>query len=89
MREVFLVDGARTPQGRYGGALAEVRPDDMAALVAGLPDSLTGFTVNQLCASGSTAVATAAAMIREGARRGLATLCVGVGQGVAMLVEVP
>ncbi|MEV6101246.1 thiolase family protein [Nocardia sp. NPDC051981] len=106
MREVFLVDGARTPQGRYGGALAEVRPDDMAALVireavrraaipddavdevilgaanqsgednrnvarmaallAGLPDSVTGFTVNRLCASGLTAVATAAAMIRGG-----------------------
>ncbi|MET8428983.1 thiolase family protein [Nocardia sp. NPDC004860] len=106
MREVFLVDGARTPQGRYGGALAEVRPDDMAALVvreavrraaipddsvdevilgaanqsgednrnvarmaallAGLPDSVPGFTVNRLCASGLTAVATAAAMIRGG-----------------------
>ena len=45
--EVFLVDGARTPQGRYGGALT------------------------------------------EGARRGMATLCVGVGQGVAMLIEAP
>ncbi|MEU6587230.1 thiolase family protein [Nocardia sp. NPDC046763] len=106
MREVFLVDGVRTPQGRYGGALAEVRPDDMAALVireavrraaisddavdevilgaanqsgednrnvarmaallAGLPDSVPGFTVNRLCASGLTAVATAAAMIRGG-----------------------
>lgn len=33
MGEVFLVDGARTPQGRYGGALASVRPDDLASLV--------------------------------------------------------
>lgn len=33
MREVFLCRGKRTPIGRYGGALARVRPDDMAALV--------------------------------------------------------
>jgi 3-oxoadipyl-CoA thiolase len=31
--EAFLVDGVRTPIGRYGGALAPVRPDDLAALV--------------------------------------------------------
>ncbi|MFI0420919.1 thiolase family protein [Spongiactinospora sp. 9N601] len=31
--QVFLVDGVRTPQGRYGGALAQVRPDDLAGLV--------------------------------------------------------
>ena len=30
-REAFLVDGVRTPIGRYGGALAAVRPDDLAA----------------------------------------------------------
>ncbi|GAB3942555.1 bifunctional 3-oxoadipyl-CoA/3-oxo-5,6-dehydrosuberyl-CoA thiolase [Kribbella albertanoniae] len=30
-REAFLVDGVRTPIGRYGGALATVRPDDLAA----------------------------------------------------------
>ncbi|MFL6130909.1 MAG: 3-oxoadipyl-CoA thiolase, partial [Mycobacteriales bacterium] len=35
MVEVFLVGGVRTPQGRYGGALAGVRPDDLAALVVG------------------------------------------------------
>ena len=35
MPEVYLVDGVRTPQGRYGGALAGVRPDDLAALVVG------------------------------------------------------
>lgn len=35
MREAFLVGGVRTPVGRYGGALAGVRPDDLAALVVG------------------------------------------------------
>ena len=33
--EVYLVDGVRTPQGEYGGALASVRPDDLAGLVVG------------------------------------------------------
>ncbi|MGD6755999.1 thiolase family protein [Streptomyces sp. BH105] len=104
--EVYLVDGARTPQGRYGGALASVRPDDLAALVvgeavrrsgipadavdevvlgaanqsgednrdvarmaallAGLPHTVPGYTVNRLCASGLTAVASAAQAIRGG-----------------------
>lgn len=106
MGEVFLVSGARTPHGRYGGALASVRADDLAALVvgeairragvpaeeidevilgaanqagednrdvarmavllAGLPVSVPGYTVNRLCASGLTAVANAAASIRSG-----------------------
>jgi acetyl-CoA C-acetyltransferase len=35
MAEAYLVGGARTPVGRYGGALALVRPDDLAALVVG------------------------------------------------------
>ena len=35
MAEAFLVGGVRTPVGRYGGALAGVRPDDLAALVVG------------------------------------------------------
>ncbi|MEV0737904.1 thiolase family protein [Streptomyces sp. NPDC050549] len=104
--EVYLIDGARTPQGRYGGALASVRPDDLAALVvgeavrraaipadevdevilgaanqagednrdvartavllAGLPHTVPGYTVNRLCASGLTAVASAAQAIRTG-----------------------
>ncbi|MER5532870.1 thiolase family protein [Streptomyces mirabilis] len=104
--EVFLIDGARTPQGRYGGALSSVRPDDLAALVvgeavrrsgvpgeavdevilgaanqagednrdvarmavllAGLPHTVPGYTVNRLCASGLTAVANAAQAIRSG-----------------------
>jgi 3-oxoadipyl-CoA thiolase len=33
IRDVFLIDGLRTPIGRYRGALAAVRPDDLAALV--------------------------------------------------------
>ncbi|HEY8373574.1 MAG TPA: thiolase family protein [Pseudonocardiaceae bacterium] len=106
MSEVFLVDGVRTPQGRYGGALAGVRPDDLAALVvgevvrrsgvpaeavdevilgaanqagednrnvarmavllAGLPDTVPGYTVNRLCASGLTAIASAAQAVRAG-----------------------
>ncbi|MGP4115093.1 thiolase family protein [Streptomyces sp. 4N509B] len=104
--EAWLCDGARTPQGRYGGALATVRPDDLAALVvgetvrragipgeavdevilgaanqagednrdvarmaallAGLPASVPGYTVNRLCASGLTAVACAAQAVRSG-----------------------
>jgi len=35
MSQAFLIGGARTPVGRYGGALASVRPDDLAALVVG------------------------------------------------------
>jgi acetyl-CoA acetyltransferase family protein len=35
MSEAYLVGGVRTPVGRYGGALAGVRPDDLAALVVG------------------------------------------------------
>jgi len=91
-----ILSAVRTPIGRYGGALAGVRPDDlaaivikeavaragvpaeeiedvwlgaanqagednrnvarMAALLAGLPDSVGGVTVNRLCASGLAAV---------------------------------
>ncbi|SJN10696.1 3-ketoacyl-CoA thiolase @ Acetyl-CoA acetyltransferase [Leucobacter sp. 7(1)] len=111
MPEAYLVGGVRTPVGRYGGALAGVRPDDLAAIVlraaversglspealangaidevvfgaanqagednrnvarlavllAGLPDTLPGYTVNRLCASGMTAVANASQAIRAG-----------------------
>lgn len=106
MNEVFLLDGVRTPIGRYGGSLAGERPDDLAALtvrtaversgvdpeaidevilgaanqagednrnvarmavlLAGLPDSIPGFTVNRLCASGMTAITTARQMIAAG-----------------------
>lgn len=106
MADAYLVGGARTPVGRYGGVLASVRPDDLAALVvraavdragvpdsaidevilgaanqagednrnvarmavllAGLPDSIPGITVNRLCASGMSAIALAAQAIRAG-----------------------
>src|SRR5689334_9160299 len=33
LRDVFVVDAVRTPVGRHGGALAEVRPDDLGAVV--------------------------------------------------------
>jgi len=106
-RDVFLCDAVRTPIGRYGGALAKVRADDLAAvpikalvvrnakadwekldevyygcanqagednrnvarmalLLAGLPASVPGVTLNRLCASGLEAVGTAARAIRAG-----------------------
>ena len=104
--EAFLVGGVRTPFGRHRGALATVRPDDLAALVvqaalerasvpvdsvdevilgaanqagednrnvarmavllAGLPDTVPGYTVNRLCASSLQAVVSAAHQIRAG-----------------------
>jgi 3-oxoadipyl-CoA thiolase len=107
MPEAFLCDAVRTPIGRFGGALAKVRTDDlgavpikalvkrnpsvdwskldevyygcanqagednrnvarMALLLAGLPDSVPGITVNRLCASGLNAVGAAARAIRSG-----------------------
>ena len=106
-REAFLCDAVRTPIGRYGGALAKVRTDDLAAapikalmtrnpkvdwekleevyfgcanqagednrnvarmalLLAGLPASVPGLTLNRLCASGMEAVGSAARAIRAG-----------------------
>ncbi len=101
-----ILSGVRTPIGRYGGALAGERPDDlaalaiaeavarsgvdaseiedvyfgcanqagednrnvarMAALLAGLPQSVAGVTVNRLCASGLTAVAAACHAVMAG-----------------------
>ncbi len=99
-RDVFICDAVRTPIGRFGGALAGVRADDlaaiplkallernpgldpaavdevfmgsanqagednrnvarMAALLAGLPETVPGVTLNRLCASGMDAVGTA------------------------------
>jgi 3-oxoadipyl-CoA thiolase len=106
VREAWIVEAVRTPIGRYGGALAGVRPDDLAALViravvdrsgidpaliedvilgcanqagedsrnvarnaallAGLPETVPGATVNRLCGSGLHAVASAAQAIRTG-----------------------
>src|SRR5437667_8594238 len=107
MTEVFICDAVRTPFGRYGGALASIRTDDlatlpikaliernpsvdwaalddviygcvnqagednrnvarMALLLAGLPHTVPGETVNRLCASGMSAVASAARAARLG-----------------------
>ena len=43
MSEAYLVGGVRTPVGRYGGSLAGVRPDDLAALVVGEAVSRAGL----------------------------------------------
>jgi len=104
--DVFIADAVRTPIGRYGGALATVRPDDLAAtvvrglldrgsfdptliddvvlgdangagednrdvarmavLLAGLPVSVPGVTVNRLCGSGLEAVIGASRAIAVG-----------------------
>jgi 3-oxoadipyl-CoA thiolase len=107
LRQAFICDAVRTPIGRFGGALAHVRTDDlaavpvmalmarnvdadwnaldevwlgcanqagednrnvarMAALLAELPQSVAGATINRLCASGLDAVGTAARAIRAG-----------------------
>ena len=104
---VFVIDACRTPIGRHGGALAEIRPDDLAAdairglvgrsadldpariddvwfgnangageenrnvarmatLLAGLPTSVPGATVNRLCGSGLEAVACASREVAIG-----------------------
>jgi acetyl-CoA acetyltransferase family protein len=104
-RNAFIYDAVRTPFGRYGGALAGVRPDDLAAhvvrtlvdrgadperidevifgdanqagednrnvarmavLMAGLPTSVPGTTVNRLCGSSLDAVMQASRMIETG-----------------------
>ena len=97
MNDVYIIDALRTPIGKYGGVLSNMRPDDllayvikallernrtidpqeiedviagdanqagednrnvarMAALLAGLPTSVAGNTVNRLCASGMQAI---------------------------------
>ncbi|MBV8403795.1 MAG: 3-oxoadipyl-CoA thiolase [Gammaproteobacteria bacterium] len=107
MQEAYICEALRTPIGRYGGALAAVRADDlaaipiaallkrlpaldpgaiedvflgcanqagednrnvarMAALLAGLPTSVPGATINRLCGSGLDALAIAARAIRSG-----------------------
>lgn len=105
-RRAAVVSALRTPVGRYGGSLATIRPDDLAAhviravversgidpgriddvylgaanqsgednrdvarmsvLLAGLPETIPGATVNRLCASGLEAINIAARMIEAG-----------------------
>ncbi len=106
MREVVIIDAVRTPVGAFGGSLAQVRPDDLAAhilssliqrtgiqpelveevylgcanqagednrnvarmatLLAGFPVEIPAVTFNRLCASGLTAINTAARAIKSG-----------------------
>jgi acetyl-CoA C-acetyltransferase len=106
MSRAVILSAVRTPVGRYGGALAGERPDDLAALVvaeavrragvdateiedvwlgcanqagednrnvarmaallAGLPESVGGVTVNRLCASGLSAVVGACHAVAAG-----------------------
>ncbi len=107
MRDAYICDYIRTPIGRFGGALAGVRADNLGAiplnalmarspsldweavddvifgcanqagednrnvarmslLLAGLPVSLSGTTINRLCGSGMDAVMMAARAIRSG-----------------------
>jgi 3-oxoadipyl-CoA thiolase len=107
MTDAYIVDAIRTPFGRFGGSLANVRADDlgalpiaaliarnpsvdwarvddvyygcanqagednrnvarMAALLAGLPPSVPGSTINRLCGSSLDAVGSAARAIRAG-----------------------
>ncbi len=106
MRRAVVLSGARTPIGRYGGALSGVRPDDLAglaiaaaversgvdpgtiddvyfgcanqagednrnvarmgALLAGLPESVGGITLNRLCASGLSSVVSACHAVMVG-----------------------
>jgi acetyl-CoA acetyltransferase family protein len=122
--EAWIYDGIRTPFGRYGGALAGVRPDDLAAhvvrsllarhpnvdpgevdevlfgaanqagednrnvarmavLLAGLPTTVPGGTVNRLCGSSLDAAMQASRMIETGDAR-----CVVVG-GVESMSRAP
>ncbi|WP_329359422.1 thiolase family protein [Streptomyces sp. NBC_01483] len=124
MKNVYIVDAVRTPIGRHNGALASVRPDDlaahairellarspqldpariadvyfgnangageenrnvgrMAALLAGLPTSVPGVTVNRLCASGLEAVIQAARAIAVG------DASIAVAGGVESMTRAP
>ncbi len=124
MREVFICDAARTAIGRYGGALARVRTDDLAAvpiralvarnaqadwsrldevflgcanqagednrnvarmaiLLAGLPDTVPGLTINRLCASGLNAVGDAARAI------GIGDMDFAIAAGVESMTRAP
>src|SRR5688572_18720122 len=123
MKDALIISAVRTPVGRAGGALADVRPDDLAAvavraaveraridpvriddvilgctnqagednrnvarmavLLAGLPVSIPGQTVNRLCGSGLQAVASAAQAIKAGEGD------VFVGGGVESMTRAP
>jgi acetyl-CoA acetyltransferase len=66
--------------------LASARPDDLALVVAEVASrsGVHGEAIDEVILG---ATDQAGEDNREGGRRGLATLCVGVGQGVAVLIE--
>ncbi|MFT5724789.1 MAG: 3-oxoadipyl-CoA thiolase [Bacteroidia bacterium] len=107
MKTAYIIDAVRTPVGKFGGSLATIRPDDLAAIViksiidrnstvdfsqvedvimgaanqagednrdvarmavllAGLPITVPGVTVNRLCASGLQAISDAAKSLMVG-----------------------
>lgn len=84
MPRAHICDVARTPIGRYGGALAGVRADDLAANpIRALVDRHTGM-------SGARLAGTAAIELKlRGGQHALVTMCIGVGQGIAVLLEAP
>lgn len=122
--DAFICDYIRTPIGRYGGALSQVRTDDLGAvplkalmarhpgfdwaavddvvfgcanqagednrnvarmslLLAGLPQTVPGTTINRLCGSGMDAVAIAARAIRAG------ELDIAIAGGVESMSRAP
>ena len=124
MTEAYICDAVRTPIGRYGGALAKVRTDDlgakpiqaliernqnvdwnrvdemaygcanqagednrnvarMAALLAGLPESVPGATINRLCGSGMDATGYVARAIKTG------EAAFGISGGVESMSRAP
>lgn len=124
MAEAFICEGTRTPIGRYGGVLKDVRTDDlgaepikalmaeksgmdfeaiedviygcanqagednrnvarMASLLAGLPESVPGATINRLCGSSLDAVGTMARAIKAG------EIGLGMAGGVESMTRAP
>jgi acetyl-CoA acetyltransferase family protein len=124
MSDVYILDAVRTPIGRYNGALAGIRPDDLAAhvirslvqrspdldparlddvffgnangagednrdvarmatLLAGLPTSVPGVTLNRLCGSGMEALIAANRAIAVG------DATIAVAGGVESMTRAP
>jgi acetyl-CoA acetyltransferase len=86
-KDAVIVGAVRTPVGRHGGALSAVRPDDLPTLaLEALMDRAIG---HPLGCSGARILTTLVHEMqrRDDVRCGLATMCIGVGQGIAMFVE--
>ncbi len=124
MKNAYIIDGIRTPIGKFGGTLSSIRPDDLAAfiirqivdrntnipedkiedvifgcanqagednrnvarmalLLAGLPFTVAGETINRLCASGMSAVVNANRAIQVG------DMSIVVAGGVESMTRAP